>query len=419
MIVIEYEGDNMEKKKQKKEKVREVIVEKKEGFNTVEVAVIVIISMLFGVVIGSAITNSKKNIAGTRVSPEMQEFVATYNSIKTNYYNKTSDKKLMNAAIKGMVNSLDDPYSIYMDKKETTNFNQTVSGRYSGIGATISSKDGKNHIVGLFDGSPAKKAGLKEGDSFIKVNGQDVSTYDLEKLTNMIKGKPNTKVTITVLRGDKEITKTITRQAIDIPSVESKIIEKENKKIGYIYISAFSSNTYEQFKKELKKTENKKIDSLIIDVRSNPGGHLNQVTKILDLFMSKNKVLYQTEIKGNRIKKYSDTKENRKYKVGVLINSGSASASEILAGAFKESYDNSVIVGTKSYGKGTVQKAYQLATGSSIKYTTEKWLTPKGNWIDKKGIEPTYNIELTEEYRKDPNDDNDSQLQKAIEVLIK
>ena len=418
---MEYEGDVMEKKKNNhnKEKVREVIVENKSGFNTIEVCVIIIVSILFGIVLGSIITNSKKNITGTKLSKEMQEFITTYNNIKNNYYDKTDDKKLVNAAIEGMINSLDDPYSVYMDSKQTKSFNQTVSGMYGGIGATVSNTDGKNYIVGLFKGSPAKEAGLKEGDVFIKVNDKDVSNYDVTKLTDLIKGKPNTKVTVTVIRNNEEITKEIVRKYINIPTVESKVIEKDEKKVGYIDISTFASNTYSQFKKELNKLEKKKINSLIIDVRSNPGGQLNQVTKILELFMGKNKVLYQIETKGTKVKKYSTTSEKRNYKVAVLTNIGSASASEILAGAFKESYNNAVLVGTRTYGKGTVQKAYKLVTGSSIKYTAEKWLTPKGNWIDRKGIEPTNKVELTDEYKNNPKEENDSQLQKAIELLKK
>ena len=399
--------------KDSKEKIKEVIVEKKVGFNTFEVLVIVVVSILFGFVVGGIISNNTKTTSGVRISPELQEFVTTYNNILDNYYDKVEEKDLVNAAIKGMIDSLDDPYSIYMNDKDTEDFNQVVDGSYVGIGVTVSTKDKQNYVVGVFSNSPAEKGGLKVGDIFVKVNNKDVSKSNIEELTKLIKGKKGTTVDITVLRDNKEVTTTITRDNVDIPSVIGKVIEKDNKKIGYLYISSFAANTYKQFDKELTKLEKKKINSLIIDVRSNPGGHLNQVTKILEKF------LYQIESKGNKTKKYSNTKEKRKYKVAVLINPGSASASELLAAAFKESYDNSVIVGEKSYGKGTVQKAYRLSNGSSVKYTTEKWLTPKGNWIDKKGVEPTHKVKLSDKYKDNPTDDNDNQLQKAIELLIK
>lgn len=401
------------------EDVREVVVVDKSGFNTVEVIAIIFISILFGIFVGYIISSSKKSVSGKKVSSELQEFVTTYNNIVNNYYGKVSEKDLVNAAINGMINSLDDPYSVYMDTNETESFNETVDGSYVGIGATVGTKDNKNYIISMFKNSPADKAGLKVGDQFIRVNDKDVSNVSLEDLTNLIKGKANTSIKIVVERNGENIEKTVTRAAITIPSVTSKVINKNDKKVGYIYVSTFAANTYSQFKKNLDKLEKSKIDSLIIDVRSNPGGHLSQVTKILDLFMNKKKVLYQVEFKGKKEKKYSTTDDSRKYDVAVLINSASASASEILAAAFKESYDNSFIVGTKSYGKGTVQQAYSLKNGSSLKYTTEKWLTPKGNWIDKVGVEPTDALELNDQYKENPTDENDNQLQKALELVTK
>lgn len=406
-------------KKDNKDTVREVIVEKKSGFNTFEVLVIVVVSILFGVVVGNIISNTTKSVSGVKMSPELQEFVSTYDNILDNYYDNVSEKELVDAAIKGMIESLDDPYSLYMNGKDAESFNQIIDGSYVGIGVTVTNKDNRNYILDIFKNSPAQKGGLKIGDIFVKVDGKDVSSMKIDGLTKLIKGKRGTKVDITVLRGKEKVTKTIVRDNVSIPSVTSKIINKNNKKIGYIYISSFAANTYKQFNKELNKLEKKKIDSLIIDVRSNPGGHLNQVTSILEEFMNKKKVLYQIDSKGKKTKIYSTTSEKRKYKIAVLINQGSASASELLAAAFKESYDNSVIVGEKSYGKGTVQKAYRLSNGSSLKYTTEKWLSPKGNWIDKKGIEPTHVVKLSDKYKDNPTDENDNQLQKAIELLIK
>lgn len=414
----EKEKNKLDENKEKEIEIREIIVEKRNDFNTIEVVAIVFISILFGVVVGSIITYGNKSVSDENVPKELEEFVSTYNNIVDNYYDEVSKKDLVNAAIEGMVDSLDDPYSVYMNSNESEMFNEIVDGSYVGIGATVGTLNNNNYIISMFDKSPAEKAGLKIGDIFTKVGDKDVSSMSLEELTNLIKGKAGSKVKITVLRDGKTLEKVVTRNAIEIPSVTNKIIEKDNKKIGYISISTFAANTYKQFKKNLNEVESKKIDSLIIDVRSNPGGHLNQVTEILEMFIEKDQVLYQVELKGKKNKKYDNTTTKRSYNVAVIINNSSASASEILAAAFKESYDNSFIVGTKSYGKGTVQQAYSLKSGSSLKYTTEKWLTPKGNWInDTEGIVPDIEVSLDSKYYETYESKDDTQLQKALEYI--
>ena len=198
----------------------------------------------------------------------------------------------------------------------------------------------------------------------------------------------------------------------------SKIIEQDNKKIGYINISIFTSITTKQFKKQLAKLEDKEIDGLIIDVRDNSGGYLSTVTDISSLFLKKGQIIYQLSSKSGVEKIKDNTKESRSYPIAVIINKNSASASEILAGAIKESYKG-YVVGTKTYGKGTVQQVKKLSDGSMIKYTIENWLTPDGNWINEKGIEPTDEVELSKEYYENPTNENDNQLQKALEVVSK
>lgn len=404
--------------KNNNDEIREVIIERKSGFNIPEVIIIIIISMLFGVIIGGIITYNRKSI-DNNVSNELGEFVSTYNNIVENYYEEIDKDKLLDAAIEGMITSLGDEYSIYMDSSETESFNETVDGSYAGIGATVAHIDDKNQIVDMFDDSPAEKSGLKVGDIFQKIDNKDVSSMDINELTDLIKGEKGTTINVEVLRGDESINVNVTRDNIEIPSVSSEIYEVNEQKIGYIYVSTFAANTYSQFSKELKSLEKKNISSLIIDLRDNPGGHLNQATKILSLFLSKNKILYQLETKGVKEPIYSSSKEKRNYNVAVLINSNSASASEIVAACFKESYKNSVIVGVNSYGKGTVQQAYQLSNGSSLKFTVQKWLTPNGNWINGVGVTPDEIVELSLDYANNPVDENDNQLQKAIELLSK
>lgn len=188
-----------------------------------------------------------------------------------------------------MVSSLNDPYSYYMDVQSTDEFNQTVDGSYVGIGVTVTKSDDKsNYIYDMFNNSSAAEAGLQKNDIILKINDEDVRYVDLNKLTNYIKGKPNTTINMVVLRDDKEISIAVKRKVIEIPSVKNKIIEGNNKTIGYIHIDTFASNTYAQFLKSLKSLEKQNIDSLIIDVRNNPGGQLSQVEQILSLFFNKN-----------------------------------------------------------------------------------------------------------------------------------
>lgn len=402
----------------------EVIREKETGFNYIEVIVIMIITLIIGGLIGSFLTKTTENYKEetkitNNVPSDLKEFVNTYEEIKNQYYKDIDTDKLVNAGIKGMIDYLGDPYSTYMDETETQSFNEQVEGNYIGIGTEITyNKDNQVIISNPFDNSPAKENGLKNGDIIVEVDGKDTKGKTLSEVSSMIKGKVNTTTTVKFKRGEEEFTKTITRKRIEITSVTSKIINKNNKKVGYIDITLFAANTGTQFANELKKLEKEKIDSLIIDVRGNSGGYLNVVTDISSLFMDKTKVIYQLETKGKKEKIYSNTKTKRTYDIAVLIDSTSASASEILASSLKESY-NAEIVGTNSYGKGTVQTTSNLSNGSTIKYTIQKWLTPKGNWVNGKGVEPTQKVELTEDYYNNPSDDTDNQLQKAIEILVK
>lgn len=386
---------------------------KKYTFNFIELISIIIVSLFLGAIVGNIITYDKENIVFNSIPEELDEFVSTYNTINNSYYKKVSKDKLLDAAIEGMLSSLDDPYSEYMNKTDSTEFNETVNGEYNGIGITIISDNDEVKIVSVFDNSPAKKIGLKAGDKITAINDGKVANKNTEQISKLIKNSK--KVKIKVIRDNEEKEYTIKKGTVDIPSVTSKMIDKDNK-IGYISISIFSSNTYKEFNKALEKLEKNNMKALVIDVRNNPGGHLDQVSDIIDLFLNKNDVMYQ--IKNNKKKKkvYAATNSKRKYKIAVLINKNSASASEILAAALKDSY-NSSAVGVNSYGKGSVQKQYKLANGSSIKYTVKKWYTPKGESIDKKGVEPTEVIDQSEDYFNDPSIDNDTQLQKAIEIV--
>ena len=352
------------------------------------------------------------------LSKDLSKFVDTYYAIKNNYYGELDKELLVDSAIKGMVSAVGDVYTSYSDIQSTDDFMQTVSGVYEGIGCTVSmTLDGQIIVVEMFDGSPSKKAGVEVGDIILKIDDVDYSEKTSTDMSNYIKNSTNKEVKLTVLRNEEEKEIIIKREKIEIPYVEGEIIEKDNNKIGYINISLFSSVVDKQFEETLKKLEKQGIDSLIIDVRGNSGGYLSAVTNITNLFLKKGEKIYQLKDEdGVNIKK-DTTKEKRDYPVAILVNEASASASEILAAAIKESYGG-FVVGTNTYGKGTVQQTTSLPDGSMVKYTIQNWLTPDGNWINETGLEPTNFIELDETYIENPIRENDNQLNKAIELLI-
>jgi len=350
---------------------------------------------------------------------DFEKLIDTYYAIKDNYYGDIDTDKLVNSAIEGMVGAVGDVYTSYSDSVSTDEFIQTVSGVYEGIGCTVAmSLDGKITIIDMFDNSPSKKAGLKIGDVIIKIDDVDYSDKTSTDMSNYIKNSSNSEVKLTVLRNDKEVDVVIKREKIEIPYVNNEVIERNDKKIGYISISLFSSVANRQFEDALKKLEKNGIDSLIIDVRGNSGGYLSSVTDIVNMFLEKGSVMYQLKDNSGIDIKKDSTKEKRSYPVAVLVNGGSASASEILAASIKESYGG-YVVGTNTYGKGTVQQTTTLPDGSMVKYTVQNWLTPEGNWINEVGLEPTDVVELNEIYLENPVRENDNQLEKAIDLVTK
>lgn len=400
--------------------VQEIVVEHKSGFNMVEVLIIIIISIAFGVFIGCSVSFFKQEYHGEKVSSSLQELITVYNNILDDYYKDINESDLVDAAIEGMLSSLDDPYSTYMDEKNSQVFNETVSGSYIGIGVTIAVKeDGQFVVQRIIENSPAQEAGIQAGDYLLKVDGKSLNNVNLNDITSLIQGSEGDLLNLTLVRNGKEFDVSVNISSIDFVSVISKVYALNNGNAGYISISTFAANTYEQFKKELQKLENKNINSLIIDVRSNPGGHVSQTRDILELFMKKDSILYQVQFKNDINKVKDNTKKSRNYPVVVLINSSSASAAEILTAAFQDSYFDTTVVGETTYGKGTIQTAYTLSDGTSVKYTTEKWLTPKGKWIDGKGLTPDIVVQLSEAYFSNPIPENDLQLQKALDFLEK
>jgi len=382
-------------------------------FSVFEVVCFVLVGILFGVIIGYVISYTRTN----HNDFYLKEITSTYNNIVDNYYDKIDKEKVMNGAIEGMVQSLNDPYSTYMDEYTTDSFNQKVDGSYVGIGVVVSYEGEYSKVIEVNEDGPAAKAGVQLDDIIYKIDGTDTKGLYGKKLTDLIRGKAGSNINLVVKRGDEEVELNFKREKIEIISVTSNIIEDDSAKIGYLKIDIFSALTYKQFEKSLKKLESDGIDSLIIDVRDNPGGHLDQVSKILSLFFNKKTVLYQVQTNKKTTKVYSSSNTTRKYEVMVLTNGNTSSAAEVLAACFKENYKKGYVIGLKTYGKGTVQKSQTLSSGTSFKYTTEKWLTPKGNWINREGLRPDIVVEPSSDYVDNPIFENDNQLQVAVNKI--
>ncbi len=403
-VNIDLEDDN----------VREVIVERRSGFSISEVIIIMIIAIMFGFLLGN-IVNFVVFDKSSSSGDELDELVSTYDNIVNNYYDDVDKEELIDAGIQGMINYLDDPYATYFSGDASDEFNEELAGTYEGIGIEVMLSDNVFTVGSVFDNSPASKAGVKNGDIITKVNDTDISGKSLSDVVSMINSKK--KAELTINRNGEELSFELSRDTIEVPVVSSEVYENNGKKIGYIKIDLFSLKVYNQFNKALKALEKQNIEGLVIDVRDNPGGYLSQVKEILCLFLDKKQVLYQLQTKEETEKIYGTKKSvDRDYPVSVIINDESASASEILASAFKESY-GSHIVGINSYGKGTVQSASDLNSGDTIKYTVQKWLTPDGNYINDKGVVPTDRVETVLQDGETLTYENDTMLQTAIRVV--
>ena len=416
---IKKKKDGNKKVKEKKiEIVNDNKTKEKELYTSKEVIIVMIFSIGIGILMcfgGISIITGKNYLAVTK---DLKKVVDTYYAIVDNYYGELDRDKLIDGAVEGMISSVGDTFTSYSDIDSTSSFDETINGSYEGIGCTVATlEDGTISVIDMFEDSPSYKAGLKVGDIILKADGESYEGKNSNDISNYIKNSGKSKIVLTVKRDNEEKDISINLSKVEIPHVSGKVIEQDSKKIGYIKISLFASNSYKQFKNKLDELEKSNIDDLIIDVRDNSGGYLSSVTDICNLFLDKGKVIYQLEDSKGKVKKKDTTKEKRKYDIVVLINGGSASASEILASAIKESYGGD-IVGTNSYGKGTVQQTKKLLDGSMIKYTTQKWLTPDGNSINEVGVTPTKVVELNEEYFNNPTTENDNQLQEAIKLIL-
>ncbi len=315
-------------------------------------------------------------------------------------------------AINSMLASLDDPYSRFLNREEFKEQNTNIDAKIVGIGVNIMSVSGKILIISVVDGTPAQKSGIMAGDIILKVNGKDVSGKTISDVAALIRGEINTKVKLELLRDKKRLTKEISREEIHIKNIKASVIDKN---IGYIQIISFiSSDMTKEFVDALNKTQN--CQGLIIDLRGNTGGLMPNAVVIADMFLTQGHIVSivdrdkQKAVINAQAKPYAINKP-----LVILIDEGTASASEILSGALKDN-QKAILVGKRTYGKGMIQRIYPMPNQTGMNLTIAKYLTPKGIDINKKGISPDYEVEYT---TKDFINDKDPQMDEAKRIIKK
>lgn len=302
--------------------------------------------------------------------------------IDRRYIEEFKGSELVEKILKGSLSELD-PHSSYLSKKDFEGMMESTTGKFPGVGMVVTKKGNNTEVVSPIDDTPAYKSGIKSGDIIIKIDDTPINGLSLQKSVALIRGKPGTKVKITVLRNGDTLEKHIVREIINLVSVKSSVIDD----IGYVRISSFAESTSALFDKALKTFNEKNINSIIIDLRNNPGGLLSAAIEVLDSVLPKEKLLLSTKGRSDTREYYSKHPATFNGDIVVLINNGSASASEIVSGAIKD-YGRGVIVGRKSYGKGSVQSLIPLNDGSAVKLTTALYYTPGGTSLQAKGVVP-------------------------------
>ena len=335
---------------------------------------------------------------------DLDYFLKVKNLIEKNYYIKPSEKELMEGAIKGLFWGLDEN-SNYYTKEEFETLLEDISGDFVGIGVYIKEEEGSIIIESPIEGGPAQKAGVKMGDKIVSVDGKNIKGMSTPEVIDLMKGEPNTKIKLGIEREKKPMTLEVKREIMMINPVEYKILKGN---IGYIKINQFNQHTYDNLVPVLSKFYKENISNIVIDLRDNPGGLLDEVVEILGLFIPEGPIVH-IKYRGDIERTYYSKLKKPKYKLAVLINENSASASEIFAGAVQDTKVGT-IVGVPSYGKGTVQQIVPLPNGDGMKLTIAEYLTPNKRSIHKKGIKPDIIVE-------NKDDTKDTQLEKAIEAL--
>ena len=395
--------------------------------SVVRLAIVLILATAIFSVGGTVLVSSILQLSGEQVAVSADEYASierfarlddVYQRIMKNYYETPDGEKLINGAIKGMVEGLDDPYSRYYTPEEYMESQQDAEGLYYGIGVVVS-MDKDTHqlnIIKVYSDTPAQEVDLRKGDVITSVDGADLSGMELSQITALIKGEELSQVKLTILRDGQTFEKTLTRRQVTVDRVEWHMMADN---IGYIQISEFRGNALEKMEAAIAEMKDKGAKGIVLDLRDNPGGMMDIVVPIADMLLPEGLIVYTEDVNGNRREEKSDA-EMLGLPLTVLINGNSASASEILAGAIQD-YGAGTLIGTITYGKGIVQSIMPYKEdGAALQITTSRYFTPNGRNIHGEGIAPDITVEMPEELLKNPQDlteENDPQLQKALEVL--
>ena len=335
--------------------------------------------------------------------------------LEEDYLGELDDTQMLEMAIKGYVAGVGDEYTVYYTPEEMNEQYETAMGNYVGIGIymIVNYQEGTITVVEPMEGSPALAAGIKEGDLITKVDGEEVTPENVTNMSNKIKGEEGTKVKLEIKRGDETFEVEVERKTIEVSHINSRMIEDN---IAYIQVTDFDGGAAKEFKENYEKLKSDGATSLIIDLRDNGGGVVDEAIDMLEMICDKGStLLIETDKKGNEIVEKSEENPIIDIPIVVLVNGNSASASEIFAGALKD-YNKATIIGTKTYGKGVIQTLTKLSDGSGLKMTTAEYCTQSRNKINKIGVEPNITVELPDDI-EDLTDENDTQLQRAIEEL--
>lgn len=385
---------------------------KDKKLNIYRIIMLIIVVAIITYVVTSILNydNTRKYVISnnddTTVAQKIETSISAIKKIlDEKYLGDIDENELVDGAIKGMVASVGDVYTEYFSKKELERFTASTLGNFVGIGIYMQAdmESGRVTVISPINDSPAERAGIMPGDKIIKVDGVEYKAEDINEVSSKIKGEPGTNVTLTILRDDKEFELTVTRDNVHINYITSEVLEDN---IGYIAISTFDDGCYDDFVKAYNELKQNGIKGLIIDLRNNGGGLVDEALNIADLICEKGSTLLITADK-NENKETRLAKKDTEITVPVVLltNEGSASASEILAGALKDN-GKAQIVGEKTFGKGVIQELIYLSNGGALKVTFAEYYTPSENKINKVGIEPNYKVT-----------DREEQLEKAIEIL--
>lgn len=378
-----------------------------------------------------SLSNTTPSRSSTAKTVDFSLFWETWDKLEQKYVDKKKldPQKMFYGAVKGLVASVDDPYTFFLTPDENKQSKDDLGGKFEGIGAQLGLKNGRIVIVAPLKNSPAEKAGVRSGDIIVGVDGQSIKNWTLTQAVSKIRGTKGTKVTLELLRGDKDIKVSIVRDQIIVKSVELTYDKRKDCKsdcgqVAVIRINQFGENTNDEWDTAVDevaaKWEGKNIKGLVIDLRDNPGGYLDSSVYLASEFLPAGKLIVKQESTSGENHEYGVTRQGKLLDIPVviLINEGSASASEIFSGALRD-YKRAALVGQKSFGKGSVQEALDLGGGAGLHVTIAKWILPNGDWINGKGIEPETKVKNEIKSGNTITREDDAQLETAIQKLLK